>query len=74
MFHELRQYDLDLSGVGTFLENFEKAGLPAMTRCGFEVRVDPEYIAFGQSIKGIVRRIDTRILRNVSFSPLLRSS
>jgi hypothetical protein len=109
MFHELRQYDLDLAGVGTFLENFEKAGLPAMTRCGFEmagawvedigpetatryiwlarwerldartdalqkVRIDPEYLAFGQSIKGIVRRIDTRILRNVSFSPLLHSS
>jgi hypothetical protein len=35
--------------------------------------VDPDYIAFGQSIKGIIRRIDTRILRSVSFSPLLVS-
>jgi hypothetical protein len=109
MFHELRQYDLELPRVGEFLENFEKTGLPAMTRCGFEmagawvedigpqtatryiwlarwerlddrtealqkVRVDPEYLAFGQAIRGIVRQIDTRILRNVSFSPLLRTS
>jgi hypothetical protein len=106
MFHELRQYDLELSGVRTFLENFEKSGLPVMTACGFElvgawieeigpstatryvwlarwenldqrtealqkVRVDPDYAAFGESIKGIIRHIDTRILRNVSFSPML---
>jgi len=106
MFHELRQYDLELSRVGTFLQNFEESGLPAMSACGFElvgawiedigpntatryvwlarwenldkrtealqkVRVNPDYIAFGESIKGIIRNIDTRILRNVSFSPML---
>jgi hypothetical protein len=105
MFHELREYDLELSGVATFLKNFEESGLPVMTACGFELvgawiqdigpntatkyvwlakwenldartealqklRVNADYQAFGESIKGIIRRIDTRILRSVSFSPL----
>ena len=109
MFHELRQYDLELSGVATFLKNFEESGLPVMTACGFDlvgawmqeigpntattyvwlarwenldartealqkVRVNADYQAFGESIKGIIRRIDTRILRNVSFSPLLSAA
>ena len=106
MFHELRQYDLRLSGVAAFLESFEKFCLPALIRCGFQVAgawleeigpetasryvwmaqwehlnartealekvyVDPDFLTFVQQIQGIVRHIDTRILRNVSFSPLL---
>jgi hypothetical protein len=105
MFHELREYDLELSGVATFLKNFEESGLPIMTAAGFELvgawitdigpntatkfvwlarwdnldartealgklRVDSDYHAFGESIRGIIRKIDTRILRSVSFSPL----
>ena len=106
MFHELREYDLELAGVATFLQHFEEIGLPALTACGFElvgawvmdigpntattfvwlarwenldartealqkVRVSADYRAFGEAISGIVRKIDTRILRNVPFSPML---
>jgi hypothetical protein len=105
MFHELREYDLELSEVGTFVKKFEETGLPIMTKAGFEIagawmtdigpnsatkfvwlarwdnldartealgklRVSEEYAAFGASIKGIIRRIDTRILRSLPFSPL----
>jgi hypothetical protein len=69
MFHELREYDLELSGVATFLKNFEESGLP-VTEALQKLRVNADYQAFGESIKGIIRRIDTRILRGVSFSPL----
>jgi hypothetical protein len=105
MFHEFREYHLELPSVGTFLKHFETLGLPVMTACGFDVigawiqdigpgtattyvslcrwedlnarsetldklRVNEDYAAFGQAIKGIVREIDTRILRPVSFSTL----
>ena len=36
-----------------------------------KTRESADYRAFGEAIRGIVRKIDTRILRNVSFSPLL---
>jgi len=106
MFHELREYDLELAGVATFLQHFEESAIPALTACGFDMvgawvmdigpntattfvwlarwenldartaalqktRESPDYLAFGAKVRGIVRKIDTRILRNVSFSPLL---
>jgi NIPSNAP protein len=106
MFHELREYDLELSKVGTFLQLYEEFAIPALADCGFDMvgawvqdigpstattfvwlarwetldartaalqktRESPDYLAFGEKVRGIVRRIDTRILRNVSFSPLL---
>ncbi len=107
MFHELREYDLELSGVATFLQHFEAMALPELTACGFRMvgawvqdigpntattfvwlaqwdnldartealqktRESANYRAFGEAVRGIVRKIDTRILRNVPFSPLLR--
>ena len=109
MFHELREYQLELSGMSTFLERFEKSGYPVMAACGFDMvgawiqdigpnsattfvwlarwerldlrsealqrlRTNVEYQEFGESIKGLIHRIDTRILRNVPFSPLLIST
>jgi hypothetical protein len=106
MFHELREYDLELSGVATFLQHFEKLAIPELSACGFDMvgawvqdigpntattfvwlarwenlddrtkalqktRESADYRAFGEAVRGIVRKIDTRILRNVSFSPLL---
>jgi hypothetical protein len=109
MFHELREYQLELSGMATFLDRFEKSGYPVMAANGFDMvgawiqdigpnsattfvwlarwerldlrsealqrlRTNAEYKEFGESIKGLIHRIDTRILRNVPFSPLLVSN
>jgi hypothetical protein len=106
MFHELREYDLELSKVATFLQHYEELAIPALAACGWDMvgawvqdigpntattfvwlarwenldartaalqktRESPDYLAFGEKVRGIVRKIDTRILRNVSFSPML---
>lgn len=106
MFHELREYHLEFSSVGRFLEYYEKLGLPMLLESGFrligawlqdigpdtattyvwlvqwdnlddrtvaleKLREHPDFAKFGEATGKLVRKIDTRILRNVSFSPAL---
>lgn len=37
MFYELRQYRLQFSGVGAFMEAFATIGGPMLEECGFEI-------------------------------------
>jgi NIPSNAP len=104
MFHEVREYYLQFDAVATFLEAFEKLGLPAMRECGWRLegaylqdigprtgttfvwllawvdlnersdgltafRAHPDFPAFAAALNPLVTHIDTRILRDVSFSP-----
>jgi NIPSNAP len=109
MFHELREYDLELPEVAAFLQHFEELAIPVLTACGFDMvgawiqdigpntattfvwlarwdslddrsaalqktRESADYRVFGEAVRGKVRKIDTRILRNVPFSPLLAAA
>jgi hypothetical protein len=37
VFYELRQYRLQFSGVGAFMEAFASTGRPILAECGFEI-------------------------------------
>ena len=66
--------DVGPDTASTFVWLIRWDDLNARTEALDRLRAHPGYPPFGEATKDLIRKIDTRILRNVSFSPAVKAA
>jgi hypothetical protein len=66
--------DVGPDTASTFVWLVRWDDLNARTEALDRLRLHPGYAAFGAATKDLIRMVDTRILRNVSFSPAVKAA